>query len=104
MGNRPYKIPCPVDKIASDGGILYKMIASKTAIQVAIMLAQCPFIFFMINAQKIKAMGKRAAMAEKKIFPSGSIGCVHFMIVPDAERCMKNQIMSLNYSNCNNGK
>src|SRR5678810_872034 len=65
IGNKPYNAPFAVERRASFTGIPYTKMAMTIAIAIAIKLALYPFIFFMINAQKIKSIGTIAINADK---------------------------------------
>jgi hypothetical protein len=73
MGNNPYSTPWNVDKRASFKGIPYITIANKIATRTVNKLAKYPFIFFIINAQKINNTGIAATIADKVRLFNGSI-------------------------------
>src|SRR6266496_4639041 len=79
MGNKPYNAPFVLERRASFTGMPYTKTEMTIAISVAIKLAWYPFIFFRINAQKIKTIGTTATIADKAMLPRGSISCVQFM-------------------------
>ena len=54
--------------------------AISNAINIANKLALYPFIFLMINAQKIKMIGSTATNADKTMLLKGSMTCVQFIL------------------------
>ena len=78
MGNKPYIVPYKNDKKASFAGIPYTIIATNKATSAVNRLALNPFIFFMINAQKINMIGAAATKAERPMLCIGSMICVQF--------------------------
>jgi hypothetical protein len=79
IGKNPYIAPYKADKSAVPNGMPYAKIETASATMAVSKLALYPFIFFIINAQKMNRMGNDATSADIIRFPNGSVSCVYFI-------------------------
>jgi len=80
IGKKPYNAPCTPDHNDNPTGIRYKRTATSRAMIMVSRLAIYPFIFFIINAQKMNIIGIKAANADRAMLLKGLTSWVQVII------------------------